>query len=421
MYKKTVLKNGLRIVFESIPYIRSVSLGIWVGVGSRNESVELSGISHFVEHMLFKGTKNRTAKQIAMEIDNIGGQLNAFTGKEYTCYYTKVLDKDIEIAMDVISDMIFNALLDEKDITTERNVIYEEIGMYEDYPEDMVHDILTERVWKNSPLGYPILGTFDSLIGIDSKALRSFIKKHYTPKNSVFSIVGNFDEDEMLSLVEKYFGEWDNYSYESSNIESASFNSIIEIKEKDIEQTHVCIGFESVEHGNDELYTILTINNIFGGGMSSRLFQNIREERGLAYSVYSFPSSYHKAGLFSIYAAVNPKQLEEVLMLIKAEIDLLVGKLITEHELETSKNQLIGNFLLGLESTGTKMNGIGKSELLLNRVTTTEEVIDKINRISMKDVKNIVSRYFNTKDLGVAIVGKVEKSFDIKDIFGINT
>ncbi|HEX9062077.1 MAG TPA: pitrilysin family protein, partial [Clostridia bacterium] len=317
MFKKVTLDNGVRIVYEKIPHVRSVSVGVWIGAGSRNESPRNNGVSHFIEHMLFKGTGKRSAKEIAENIDNIGGQLNAFTGKECTCYYTKTLDSHIDISMDVLSDMLFNSKFRTSDIDLERKVILEEIGMYEDTPEDMAHDLLTESVWEGHSLGYPILGTKECLNGIDGDVMKNYIDTNYLPTNCVLSVAGNFDEDGLIPLIASYFGRWHGITDTKGEIRNPLYKKSIKIKEKDTEQVHLCIGFKGIEHGSNELYTLLAINNIFGGGMSSRLFQNIREEKGLVYSIYSYPSSYRKAGLFTIYAGMNPERLKEVIQLVK--------------------------------------------------------------------------------------------------------
>ncbi len=416
MYKRTVLDNGLRIVCENIPYVRSISLGIWVGTGSRNETIANSGISHFIEHMLFKGTKNRTAKEIAQSIDNIGGQLNAFTGKECTCYYTKTLDSDIDIAIEVLADMMFNSNFSKKDIDIERKVILEEIGMYEDYPEEMVHDILSETVWKDNSLGYPILGTSDSLKLINKDLFNEYMIKNYTPDNCVISVVGNFDYEKLVHLITKYFGDWKSDKELVQGFEPSIFTKDIKIKQKDTEQVHVCLGFNGIEHGKDELYTLLAINNILGGGMSSRLFQKIREQEGLVYSIYSYPSSYKDAGLFTIYAGMNPEQYENVLNLICLELNLLLEKGISEDDLEKSKNQLKGSYILGLESTSSRMNSIGKSELMLEKINTPDKILEKIDEINPFGVRELIKRIFNMDMMSFSAIGKIRNDIDYSKI-----
>ncbi len=416
MFKKYTLKNGIRIVCEQIPYVRSVSFGIWVKTGSRNEDLKNNGVSHFIEHMLFKGTEQRTAAEIAESIDNIGGQLNAFTGKECTCFYTKTLDEHIDIAIDVLSDMFFHSVYSKKDIAVEKKVILEEIGMYEDSPEELVHDILSETVWDGSSVGYPILGTRKSLRGVNREAILEYLSERYTPDNIVISVAGNFDEAMLSDLLERYFGEWTTKAGRTSGTQMVEFKPGLCIKEKDTEQVHICIGFEGVENGDDRLYPLLAVNNIFGGGMSSRLFQRIREKKGLVYSIYSYPTVYKDAGLFTIYAGMKPSQLNEVVDLIYDEIRLLIKKGISTQELEKAREQLKGSYILGLESTSSRMNSIGKSELMLGYINSPEEILEKINAITMDGVNEIIDRVFKLEQKGISIVGSLKPGFDKKRI-----
>jgi len=414
MYKKFELSNGLRVVCEKIPYVRSVSIGIWIGTGSRNENTVNNGVSHFIEHMLFKGTEKLSAKGIAETIDNIGGQINAFTGKECTCYFTKTLDTHMQIAFETLSDMIFNSKFDTKDIDIERKVILEEIGMYEDSPEELVHDILTETVWEHNPLGYPILGTLDCLNDIKRENLLQYMDQNYFPKNTVIAVAGNFDDEMLSEMVNKYFGSWESKADAIRTYSDAEFLSRVRIVEKDTEQVHICMGFNGIQNGDNKLYTLLAINNIFGGGMSSRLFQNIRESRGLAYSIYSYPSSYKNAGLFTIYAGMNPEQINVVMELVFDEIRLLKKNGLTSQELEKSKEQLKGSYILGLESTSSRMSSIGKSELLLGRILTPDETLKKVDEIKIEDVNEIVSTILNTDMISFTAVGNLKKDFDFK-------
>jgi predicted Zn-dependent peptidase len=411
MFKKVTLDNGLRIVIEKIPYVRSASLGIWVGTGSRFEYPKENGVSHFIEHMLFKGTKARSAAEIADSIDSIGGQINAFTGKECTCYYTKTLDTHLDTAVDVLSDMYFNSLMNKKDIDMERKVILEEIGMYEDSPEELVHDIFSETVWNGDPLGFPILGTKETLNKIDKDAIFSYMDRTYTAGNTVISVAGSFDEEELISLLKNKFGSMDGSKYSKTELSKVVFKDEVCVKQKDTEQVHMCLGFDAIEHGNDDMYTLLAINNIFGGGMSSRLFQKIREKKGLVYSIYSYPSSYKNTGLFTIYAGMNSEHLEEVIDLIHKEVDILCSKGITKEELEKSKEQLKGSYILGLESTSSIMNSIGKSELMLGYINTQEDILSKIDDINMEKVNQIIEQIFLNKKYGFTAVGNVDSSF----------
>jgi predicted Zn-dependent peptidase len=414
MFKKFTLGNGVRVVCEHIPFVRSVSLGIWVRTGSRDENIKNNGISHFIEHMLFKGTEKRSASVIAETIDNIGGQLNAFTGKECTCFYAKILDEHLDIAIDILSDMLFNSLYAKKDVTVEKKVILEEIGMYEDAPEELVHDILSEAVWEGSAIGYPILGTKKSLRGLNREHIMEYIKDRYTPENTVISIAGNYDGEKLSEMLERYFGNWKAEKNAGINVETVEFKPGLSIKEKETEQVHICIGFDGVENGNDNLYPLLAVNNIFGGGMSSRLFQKIRERKGLVYSIYSYPTAYNDVGLFTVYAGMKPEQLNEVISLIYEEVRLLLKKGISAQELQKTKEQLKGNYILGLESTSSRMNSIGKSELMLGYINTPEEILNKIGAIDMEGVDNIIKSVFNLGQKGISIVGNLKQGFDKK-------
>jgi predicted Zn-dependent peptidase len=414
MLKRITLDNGVRIICERIPYVRSVSLGLWVGTGSRNETKEINGVSHFIEHMLFKGTKKRSAKEIAESIDSIGGQINAFTGKECTCYYTKTLDTHIDIALDVLTDMFFNSVFSKKDIDVERKVVIEEIGMYEDSPEDLVHDYLSEAVWEGDAIGMPILGTSECLQKINRDTIVDYISSHYLPGNTVIAVAGNYDEELLLENIKRNFGSWNTDKVFSNKFGKVSFKTSKKIKEKDTEQVHICLGFEGIEHGNDDLYSLLAVNNVFGGGMSSRLFQKIREEMGLVYSIYSYPSSYKNVGLYTIYAGMNPEHQDTFLKLVMEEINILIKYGITEDELAKSKEQLKGSYILGLESTSSRMNSLGKSELMLGIINSPEEVLSKIDAVNNDKVNEIIKRVFQVEKVSLAAVGNINNDIDLR-------
>jgi predicted Zn-dependent peptidase len=300
MIKKHTLDNGIRIVMEKIDYVRSASIGIWVNVGSNNENEETNGLSHFIEHMLFKGTKNRKANEIAEEIDSIGGQLNAFTSKECTCFYVKVLDENIKEAVDILSDMFFNPLFSQEEIDKEISVVIEEIKMYEDSPEDLVHDKLSEIIFNDSPMAYNILGTEKNLRTFTKEKVKRFMNENYSPSNTVISIAGNFDEEEFISRIEEKFKDWVNKAAENVHIESNYQRKVVGIN-KDLEQVHMCIGNKTFGRHDNNYHSLLVLNNLFGGTMSSRIFQEVREKKGLVYSIYSSVTNYSDTGIFSIY------------------------------------------------------------------------------------------------------------------------
>jgi predicted Zn-dependent peptidase len=415
MYNKYKLNNGLRIVTEYIPHVKSVSIGIWIETGSRYENSTNNGISHFIEHMLFKGTKNRNAKSIAESIDNIGGQLNAFTSKECTCFYAKVLDNHLPIAIDVLSDMLFNSTFSEIDMEKEKSVVIEEINMYEDSPEDLVHDLISTTVFNGHPLAYPILGNVDTLKNLNRSDILNYFNQHYTPDNTVIAIAGNFDRDNIVKLIEKYFGGWVGNKIQIESQKPPTLYQRLIGKNKPTEQLHLCIGMEGVSQGKKDLYSLLVLNNIFGGSMSSRLFQRIREEKGLVYSIYSYPSSYKDIGVFTVYAGLNPNQTLNVVKLITEEINSIKSKGLTKEEFSRAKEQLKGNYTLGLESTSSRMTSLGKSELLLGKIYSPKEIIEKIDKVTIEDVVNIIDKVFDFNKFNIAYVGRFREKEKVED------
>ncbi len=402
--KLHTLSNGVQITLEKMPHVRSVSFGIWVKNGSRNESLDYNGISHFIEHMLFKGTTKRSARQIADEIDAVGGQINAYTSKEYTCYHTRTLDTHLDTALEILSDMFFNSKFEAADIEKECNVILEEISMYEDTPDELVHDLLQYNVWQGSSLGYPILGTESSISKFDSPMFRKYFKDNYRTDNTLISVAGNFDESELLIKLDNLFGKFEPNSNKSI-AEPTIYKPCVVSKEKDIEQVHLVFGFPSIEIGNEDSYSLAVLNTVFGGGMSSRLFQKIREEHGLAYSVYSYNSSYHDAGLFSIYAGLNPSQTEAVIHMVIDEIKNLSREKLTNLQLERTKEQLKSNYLMSLESSSSMMSSIGKGQLMLQRVLTPDEIIEKINKVTLEKIDCLVTKIFDFDQMSLSGVG----------------
>ena len=406
MYKKHVLENGLTIIGEEIPYVKSISLGVWINAGSRIEDEEISGVSHFIEHMLFKGTRNRTSKQIASEIDNLGGQINAFTSKECTCYYVKLLDSHIDIGIDVLSDMILNSKFNEDDLDKERSVIIEELKMYEDSPEDLAYDLLTENIYKNDPLGMNIIGTEESLNRLNREKLLDYFNKYYVPNNSVIAISGNFNFDEIINKIEEKFKVWKKRD-DNVDIKKAEFKSCFLTKNKDIEQVNLAMSLEAVPLENDkEVYALAVINTVFGGSISSRLFQKIREEKGIVYSIYSSQSLYRKCGELGIFASMSNEHLKEVYESIIEEIKIMKKYYLTDQEIKESKEQLKGSYILGLESTSSRMMSIGRSLLLNNKVESTDDILKSIDNVDRETVKIVIDKIFNLDKLGVCIVGR---------------
>jgi predicted Zn-dependent peptidase len=403
---KYQLKNGLRVMIESIPTCRSVSFGIWVKTGSRYEDLDNNGISHFVEHMMFKGTDRHSAKDIADRFDGIGGNVNAFTSKEYTCYYAKVLDQHLPIAVDILSDMFFNSQLADTELAKEKNVILEELSMYEDTPDDTVHDLASRAAHKDHPLAYSILGTVERLNLMKSQDLRQYMDERYSIGNTVISVAGNIGE-EVLELLEQHFGQFNVVGKESS-LTVPKFHSQALFHRKKTEQNHLCLTFPGCSIAAPNLYAMILLNNTIGGGMSSRLFQEIREKRGLAYSVYSYHSSYADNGLFTVYAGTAPKQTQEVYDLTMELLGDIASAGMSEAELFRGKEQLKGNLILSLESTSSRMNRLGKNELMLGRHYTLDEMLERIDQVSLTDVNAIMGTMLS-QPCAVALVGAHEK------------
>ena len=405
MHDEWLLPNGLRVVGERLPYLRSVSIGAWMHVGSMMEEKAESGLSHFLEHMVFKGTEKRTARQIAEEMDAVGGQLNAFTGRDCTCFYAKVIDENLELAVDILADLVINATMDETELEKERGVILEEISMDEDSPEDLVHDMLQAAQFGEQSPGQPILGPADQIAAYTRDDLLNFRKKHYAPKETVVALAGNYDPDKVLSWVTEYFGGWENEIAPVETPDWQVLTGVNAIREKDTEQMHICMGFPGMAYGTEGVYPLAVANNILGGAMSSRLFQRIREDLGLAYSVYSYPNTYKGVGTFGLYAGVSPKNAEQVLQEIRAELDKFVTEGITEKEFRDSVTQLRSGYLMGLESPGARMQGLGRSTLLRGKPLSHEATLAAIEAVTMEKVME-VARDVLTQDPCIAIVGK---------------
>lgn len=401
MLTRYTCANGVRVVLEKIPNVRSVTIGIWVKTGSRHETAELNGISHFLEHMFFKGTENLTAKEIAESFDRIGGQVNAFTSKEYTCYYAKVLDNHATYALEILADMFFNSTFDEEELAKEKNVVYEEIKMYEDTPDDIVHDLLTKAIFENHPLGYPILGSEETLATFTKDMLKDYMYNSYTPDKVVISIAGNVEES-FMKEVEKRFG-----TYKGGNRKELDAKPIFHknevIRRKDTEQAHLCIGFNGYSVRDKRIYPLIIANNILGGSMSSRLFQEVREKRGLAYSVYSYHSSYEDTGTVTIYGGTAVNQLDVLAETIFNILHDLKNNGITVKELENSKEQIKGNLVLGTEGTNSRMSRNGKNELLLGEHKSIDEMIQIIDAVTIDEVNQVCSELF-TEEYSISLI-----------------
>lgn len=393
MIKKTILNNGLRVIIEHIPTVRSVAIGIWVKTGSRFETPDFNGISHFIEHMLFKGTGKRNAQDIAEAFDSIGGNVNAFTSKEYTCYYAKVLDEHLDVGIDVLSDMFFNSAYDQNELQRERKVVIEEIKMYEDTPDDQIHDLLARAAFEDNSLGYSILGTEEALNRIDKNTILAYLGKMYNINNTVITVAGNVSKD-LEQKIEEKFGGFNNFS-EATEVVSAKFFPRTIVKAKQTEQAHLALALPGLSVADPNIYSLILLNNIIGGSMSSRLFQEIRENRGLAYSVYSYHSSFLDTGMYSIYAGTAPNQVDEVIEIIQNILLDVQENGITEKEITKAKEQLKGSFMLSLESTNSRMNRLGKNELLIGKQLTLDETIRNINQVNLDSISTVIQQIFS--------------------------
>jgi len=414
--KLHTLPSGLRVIMEEIPHVRSVSFGIWVRTGSRNENAQQGGISHFLEHMLFKGTGKRTAFEIADTMDAIGGQFNAFTSQENTCYSTRTLDTHFETALEVLTDMFFNSKFEEEDINKERNVILEEINMMEDSPDSLVVQLLQEQIFQKKTLGLSILGTAESIGRFERKDFIEFMQEKYRPDNTVVAVAGNINEMAVLEKISTAFSVFEKRckpKAEAPAIYTPGFN----LREKDIEQVHLAMGFPGIAMGKDESwYATAAMTAIFGGGMSSRLFQKVREERGLAYSVYSYNIAFSDTGIFVIYAALNPSQLYDALQLITEETRRLFTERVTPAQLAKVKEQLKSNMLLSLESSMSRMGSIAVTQLMLNRITTADEVVQKIDAVTMERFYEVCEKIFIPQEVSLSLVGKGVGDLDVKKL-----
>ena len=405
MHDEWTLSNGLRVVGERLPYLRTVSMGVWLHVGSMFELPEENGLSHFMEHMVFKGTGKRTARQIAEEMDAVGGQLNAFTGKDCTCFYAKVIDEDVALAADILADLVTNATLDETELEKERGVILEEIAMDEDSPEDLVHDLLSKAMFGDQSLGMPILGPAELISGYTRQNLVDYRAKHYSPERTVIALAGNYDPERVKALLEQVFGGWKAEIGQLIVPQERPLTGQHCLREKDTEQMHICLGFPGASYGSEDIYPQAALNNLLGGAMSSRLFQRIREDLGMAYSIYTYPNTYQGCGTFAVYAGVSPKNAERVMEEVRRELDKLLKDGILEKEYRDAKQQLRCGYLMGLESPGSRMQAMGRRTLLLGRPSEPQETIEKIEAVTMDKVMDCARRVL-TEAPCIAIVGR---------------
>jgi predicted Zn-dependent peptidase len=410
MIKQTTLPNGIRLIYEQMDAVRSVAVGVWVDTGSVRETEQTAGASHLIEHMVFKGTARRSAEQIAVEMDAVGGNLNAFTARECTCFYAKVLDEHIELAADMLSDIVFHSTFDSDALKLEQGVVVEEILMNEDSPDDVAAEGANMAFFEGEPLATPILGTQQSVRAFTRETLLAYKEAHYLPKNIVVACAGHFDEDRLLKTITAYFGGAAARQGAAKPLdERYPGGKRVRFIEKDVEQVHICLTLPGFARDTDGQFPLAVLSNIIGGSMSSRLFQTIREKMGLAYSVYSFPTSFTTTGTFTLYAGTGEKQAAEVLGRMADEIESVRKKGVTKEELERCREQLKGSYLLGMESSSAQMNALGKTLLLQKREYNEAETIRRIECVTMEDIERVAPVCLNMENACAALAGRVEK------------
>ena len=408
--RRTVLPGGLRVLTEAVPGVRSVAFGIWVGVGSRDESPSLSGATHYLEHLLFKGTWRRGALDISAAIDAVGGELNAFTAKEYTCYYARVLDEDLPLAVDVVSDMVTSSVVASSDVAAERDVVLEEIAMHDDDPGDTVHDVFAGRLWGDSPLGRPILGTVESIGSLSRTSLHGYYRRRYRSPRIVVAAAGSLDHARVVALVRSAFGA---AGFLDDDAEPApprvggraprAYGGV-HLLERRTEQANLVLGVPGVSRTDPRRFALGVLNGALGGGMSSRLFQEVREKRGLAYSVYSYASQYADAGLLGVYVGCLPRKVDQVLDVCRDELGAVAARGITDEELARGKGQLRGALVLGLEDTGSRMSRIAKADLVYGELPGVGELLRRIDAVTLDDVRAVAADLLGRQP-SLAVIG----------------
>jgi predicted Zn-dependent peptidase len=404
----TTLSNGIRLITETIPHVRSVAVGVWMGTGSRQETGEENGISHFIEHMVFKGTTTRSAEDIARSVDSIGGNLDAFTAKEMVSFNAKVLDEHLPTVFDILSDLVLHPLFKEEDIEKEKCVVLEELKMEADNPEYLVHEIFSNNFWRDHPLGKPILGTRDTVKKFTREAIESHYRKFYVPSNIVITAAGNLDHAKLLALArERFEGLPPNGSVPGSSAPSTHAR-LSQRHKKSLEQVHLTLGVPCYPIPHERRYAVSVLNTLLGGGMSSRLFQNIREKRGLAYAVFSEISAYRDTGCVSVYAGTSRESAREVVRLVLEELRRLKDELVPEEELRRAKDNLKGSLLLGLESTSSRMGNLARQHLYFNRFFTLDEMAESIERVTSGEMQQAAQDFFHSRNVALAVVGNLE-------------
>lgn len=402
--EKTTLDNGLKVVTEKVDSVKSVSVGIWVKTGSRNESEKQAGITHFLEHMLFKGTESRSSYDIAMSMESVGGYLNAFTSSEYTCYYSRCLNTQLGKALDVLSDMVLNPSFPEDEVEKEKKVVIEEMKMYRDSPDDFLFEEFSNKLFEGHPLGRPIIGFEETVSAFSREDLYEYMEERYQPWNLLVAVAGSTDHNKVVNLVSDYFGDLSSKGEDQENQELTPYQVINQKLTKDIEQTHLILGRRGLDYDHDDKYRLLLANTVLGGGMSSRLHQNVREKYGYCYSINTFNQSYQDTGIFGVYVGTDKDYVKHVRKLIEKELQVLQDEPIPEKELQEAKSQLKGKLMLSLESMSNRMSRLAKSELYFNRFVTLDELTQNIDGVEADQVQSFAQKFFDKDQFSEAIL-----------------
>ena len=405
--ERAELPNGLLIVTEKMPHVRSVSVGIWIGTGSRGESPERNGIAHFIEHMVFKGTERRTAEEIAQSVDSVGGMLDAFTAKEMTCFNAKVLDEHLPVAFDVISDLVLRPRFDDADIAKEKQVVLEEIKMDEDNPEYLIHELFTQNFWRGHSLGLPILGTAETVPQFSRDAVRECFDSWYAPNNTVITAAGNLEHARLVDLVAREFGGVTRAGAKASRTAPQTHAGIEQRNKKELEQVHIVIGVPSYPLAHERRYAASLLNIILGGGMSSRLFQNIRERQGLAYAIGSDLSPYTDSGVLSVYAGTSRESAEKLIVSVIEEFRLIQGEAVGAEELRRAKDHLKGSMMLSLESTSARMSNLARQAMYFHRFVSLDEMLASIEKVTREEVLAIARDFFGPQRFALTVLGNL--------------
>lgn len=413
MYRKDTLSNGIRVVSETLPKSRSVSIGVWVKVGSRHEPQEIGGISHFIEHLFFKGTEKRTAKDIAIEMDSLGGEMNAFTSQETTTFYAKVVDEHLEKAIDILSDILLGSKFDPVEMEKERKVILEEIKGVEDTPDDYIHELFTATAWPDNSLGRPILGTKETIRSLKHNDIISYIDSYYSPKEIVISVAGNFEHARLIDLLNASFGRLSRNGVPKKE-STPAFAHAVAVKKKQLEQVQICLGCRGLHYTHEDRYVISALNSVLGNSMSSRLFQEVREQNALAYSIYSYVTSYRDTGLLTVYAGADPSNALEVVRLVVRELKKIKDEGITPAEEARVKNQIKGSLILSLESSNSHMSRIARQEIYYGKYLSMDDIIKGVEKVTAGEVQRLAQQLFTQDNISLTILGPLSRA-DVPD------